>query len=66
MKQTKGMVPDKSKCCVTGVSGATFMSKKPVVVQRPHGHLERPPSQELAVGLPGKIRCDEPKSMGKC
>ena len=57
MKQTKGMIPDKSKCCVTGVAGATFTAKKPVVVQRKQGHLERPPSQELAVGLKGKDCC---------
>jgi hypothetical protein len=51
------MIPDKSKCCVTGVAGATFTAKKPVVVQRKQGHLERPPSQELAVGLKGKDCC---------
>ncbi len=49
-----GMVVDKMCCNVAGVAGKTFMAKKPVVVQRPKGHLERPASQELAVGLKGK------------
>lgn len=48
------MVVDKMCCNVAGVAGKTFMAKKPVVVQRPKGHLERPASQELAVGLKGK------------
>jgi len=52
-----GMVVDKMRGSVTGVAGRTFMAKKPVVVQRKQGHLERPASQELAVGIKGKDCC---------
>jgi len=52
-----GMVVDKMRGTVAGVAGKTFMAKKPVVSERPKGHLERPASQELAVGLKGKDCC---------
>lgn len=57
MNPTKGMKPGTSDCCAYGVAGRTFTSSPPVVVQRKQGHLERPASKELAVGISGKISC---------
>lgn len=57
MNPTKGMKPDTKHECAYGVPGKTFTSSPPVVAQRKHGHLERPPSQELAVGIKGKDCC---------
>lgn len=54
MNPTKGMKPEKTHECAYGIAGKSFQSVPPQVVNRKQGHLERPPSQELAVGIPGK------------
>jgi hypothetical protein len=42
------------KECAYGIAGKSFMAQPKVVQNRKQGHLERPPSQELAVGLKGR------------